>query len=63
MRSSWNTLVAVAAALVIGPQIAAANEVQEQLDQMQARMAQLEDSLQATQDELNTAQHAHACFG
>ncbi|MCH2172567.1 porin, partial [Myxococcota bacterium] len=56
MRSSWNTLVAVAAALVIGPQIAVADDVQEQLRQMQARMAQLEDSLQATQDELNTAQ-------
>jgi hypothetical protein len=56
MRSSWNTLVAVAAALVIGPQIVVADDVQEQLSQMQARMAQLEDSLQATQDDLNTAQ-------
>ncbi len=56
MRSSWKTLVAVAAALIAVPLYAAADDVQEQLNQMQARMAQLEDSLTATQDELNSAQ-------
>ncbi|MCH2169917.1 porin [Myxococcota bacterium] len=47
----------MAAAVVIGPQLAAANDaVQEQLREMQARMGQLEDHLQAAQDELTVAQ-------
>jgi len=56
MRAYWKTLVAVAAILVVVPQLAAADEVQDQLNQMQERMAQLEDSLKATQDELVSAQ-------
>lgn len=57
MRSSRKTLVA---ALAVGlwtvPQLATADEVQEELRLMQERMTQLEERLQATNDELENAQ-------
>lgn len=52
MRSSWKILAAVAAGLIVAPQFAAADEVNEQLKQMQERMSQLENRLQATTDQL-----------
>jgi len=52
MRSSWKSLVAAAVGLVALPQFAAADEVQEQLQQMQERMSQLEEKLAATTDQL-----------
>lgn len=52
MRSSWKALAVCAAGLIVGPQLAAADEVQTQLKQMQDRMSQLEDRLQATTDQL-----------
>jgi hypothetical protein len=50
MRSSWTILVA-AAALAL-PQLAAADEVEEQLRQMNERMSQMEQQLDATNEEL-----------
>ncbi len=52
MRSSWKILAAVAAGLIVAPQFAAADDVNEQLKQMQERMSQLENRLQATTDQL-----------
>ena len=52
-KTSWKTLVAVAAGLWLAPQLAAASsDVEEQLQAMQDRMAQLEDKLQAQTDQL-----------
>ena len=45
MRTSWKMLAAVAASLVLAPQLAGADEVAEQLKLMQDRMAELEDRL------------------
>jgi hypothetical protein len=56
MRSSWNILVAVAAGLLLAPQLATASDVEEQLRQMQDRMSQLEDKLQAQDDQLDAAE-------
>ena len=57
MRSSWKTLVVVAAGLWLAPQLAAASsDVEEQLQAMQDRMAQLEDKLQAQTDQLSAAE-------
>jgi hypothetical protein len=56
MRSSWNLLVAVAAGLMLAPQLATASDVEEQLRQMQDRMSQLEDKLQAQDDQLDAAE-------
>ena len=57
MRSSWKTLAAVAASIMLAPQLAAAtdSDVEEQLRRMQEQMDRLEDSLQATNDELAAA--------
>lgn len=56
MRSTWKVLVAAAAALLVAPQLAMADEVEEQLRQMNERMGQLESQLQATQDQLDSSQ-------
>lgn len=56
MRSSWKTLAAFAAGLIVLPQLAAADEVQDQLKKMQERMSQLEDRLQATTDQLEVTE-------
>jgi len=56
MRSRLNILVAAAAAILVVPQFATADQdVDEQLRLMNERMAQLEDQLQATQDELDAS--------
>ena len=55
MRPSWKILVTVAATLLAVPQLALADEVEEQLQQMQQRMSELENKLQATNDELETS--------
>ena len=55
MRPSWKILVTVAATLLAVPQLAWADAVEEQLQQMQQRMSELEDKLQATNDELETS--------
>jgi hypothetical protein len=49
------SLVAATAGLVALPQLAAADDVQDQLRQMSERMKQLEDKLQATNDQLDQA--------
>jgi hypothetical protein len=54
MRSNLRILVAVAAALLVAP-VAMAENVEEQLQQMNERMGQLEDQLGATQDELDAS--------
>ncbi len=54
MRSSWK--VAVAACLVAVPQLAAADDVEEKLQQMQERMSQLEEKLSATTDQLEASE-------
>ena len=57
MRSTWKTLVAVAASFVIVPQFAAAEtDVEEQLRLMQERMAQMEDRLTAADEQLDAAE-------
>lgn len=60
MRSSWKALAAVAAGLFVAPQLAAADEVQDQLKNMQERMSQLEDRLQATTDQLSVTEQRAA---
>ncbi|CAG0981659.1 hypothetical protein MYXO_01890 [Myxococcaceae bacterium] len=60
MRSSWKTLAALAAGLIVAPQLAAADDVQEQLKKMQERMSQLEDRLQATTDQLEVTEERAA---
>lgn len=54
MRRNWTTLVATAASLALVPQLAAADdsEVRAQLEAMQERMAELEQRLNATNDQL-----------
>ena len=52
MRSSWKTIVVVAAGICLAPQFAAAEDVQSQLDQMEQRMMEMEQRLQATSDQL-----------
>jgi len=60
MRSSWKALAAVAAGLFVAPQLAAADDVSDQLKKMQERMSQLEDRLQATTDQLNVTEQRAA---
>lgn len=61
MGFGWKTLVAIATGLLVAPQLAAEEDVQEQLRRMQERMSQLEDKLNATSDELAaTKQRADA---
>ena len=55
MRSKMITVVTVVASVVLVAQVAAADQVQEQLRLMEQRMAEMEDRLQATSDELRTA--------
>ena len=55
MRPSWKILVTVAATLLAVPQLALADDVEDQLKQMQQRMSEMEDKLQATSDELETS--------
>jgi hypothetical protein len=52
MRSKWTVLAAIAATLWVAPQLAAAEDVEDQLRQMNERMAQMEQQLQATNEEL-----------
>ena len=54
MRSSWKVVVAVG--LMAVPQLAAADDVQDQLLQMQERMSQLEEKLAATTDQLEATE-------
>jgi hypothetical protein len=56
MRSTWRVLVVAAAAALAVPQLAMADDVEEQLRAMNERMSQLEDQLQATKDELDDSQ-------
>jgi hypothetical protein len=55
MQSSWKFLAAVAVVLLASPPTALADEVEEQLKQMQHRMTELENKLQATNDELQSS--------
>lgn len=56
MRSNLMTLAVVAASMVLAAPMASADElVQEQLRLMEQRMAEMEDRLEATSDELRTA--------
>jgi hypothetical protein len=55
MRSKLMIVVTVVASLVLASQMAAADQVQEQLRLMEQRMAEMEDRLQATSDELRSA--------
>jgi len=56
MRSNLTTLAMVAAGMVLAASMAAADEsVQQQLRLMEQRMAEMEDRLQATSEELRTA--------
>lgn len=55
MRSKLITVVTAVASIVLVTQVAAADQVQEQLRLMEQRMAEMEDRLQATSDELRTA--------
>lgn len=55
MQSSWKFLITVAAISLAAPPLAIADEVEEQLKQMQQRMTELEDKLQATNDELESS--------
>lgn len=56
MRFGFKTLVAAAAGLWLVPQVATADDVEEQLQQMQDRLSQLEDQLKATNDQLQSSQ-------
>jgi hypothetical protein len=56
MRSNWKALAAIAAGLIVAPQLAAADDVQNQLTKMQERMSQLEDRLQSTTDQLTVTE-------
>ena len=55
MRPSWKILATVAATGLAVPQLAIADDVEAQLHQMQQRMSELENKLQATNDELETS--------
>jgi Sec-independent protein translocase protein TatA len=53
MRSQWTVLAAAAATLWVAPQLAVAgDDVEAQIRQMNERMAQMEQQLQATNEEL-----------
>jgi hypothetical protein len=55
MRSKLIIVATAVASLVLASQMAAADPVQEQLRLMEQRMAEMEDRLQATSEELRTA--------
>ena len=55
MRSKLIIVATAVASLVLASQMAAADPVQEQLRLMEQRMAEMEDRLQATSNELRTA--------
>jgi len=55
MRPSWKILVTAAATVLAVPQLAIADDVEAQLRQMQERMSELENKLQATNDELENS--------
>lgn len=55
MRSNLITVVTAVASIVLTAGVATADQVQEQLRLMEQRMAEMEDRLQATSDELRTA--------
>ena len=55
MRSKLIIVATVVASLVLASQMAAADQVQEQLRLMEQRMAEMEDRLQATSEELSSA--------
>ena len=55
MRSNMITAAAVVAGIFLAAPMATADDVQEQLRLMEQRMAEMEDRLQATSDELATA--------
>ncbi|MCR9094535.1 MAG: porin [bacterium] len=56
MRSKLITVVTAVASTLLVAHVAAADQVQEQLMLMEQRMAEMEDRLQATSDELAAAQ-------
>ena len=56
MRSKLITVVTAVASTLLVAHVAAADQVQEQLQLMEQRMAEMEDRLQATSDELAAAQ-------
>ena len=56
MRSKLMTAVAVAASTILGASVAAADPVQDQLKLMEQRMAEMEDRLEATSENLKTAE-------
>jgi hypothetical protein len=55
MRPTWKIHVTAVACLLAVPQLALADDVEAQLRQMQERMSELEQKLQATNDELETS--------
>jgi hypothetical protein len=55
MRPSWKIFVAASAMLLAVPQLATADDVETQLRQMQERMNDLENKLDATNEELETS--------
>ena len=55
MRSNLITVVTAVASVVLVASVASADQVQEQLRLMEQRMAEMEDRLQATSDDLRTA--------
>jgi TolA-binding protein len=55
MHTSWKILATAAVLALAAPQLAIADEVEDQLRQMQQRMSELEDKLQATNDELESS--------
>ena len=56
MRSKLITVATVVASVFLVAHMAAADQVQEQLRLMEQRMADMEDRLEATCDELRSAQ-------
>ena len=56
MRSNLITVVTAVASLVLVANVAAADQVQEQFRLMEQRMAEMEDRLQATSTELDSAE-------
>ncbi|UCE85223.1 MAG: hypothetical protein JSU66_12855, partial [Deltaproteobacteria bacterium] len=56
MRSMW-FLLATALCLALVAQPVRADDVEDQLAEMQKRMLQMEERLQATQDQLEATEH------
>lgn len=55
MRAKWQALVVVVSGCLAVPQLAAGDDVQEQLQQMQERLTQLEDQLTETSVQLEVS--------